>query len=332
MKKILNPFINIRLNGKYGFLIVDNFNKKTFKLSKIIIKEIFNGSKNNNEFVKNGLLVDQKSNEMLLYESSKFWREYNCYEALMYHAEAYLFPFLDYEDESSYKIDYERMAKYAKKDNFPSFFKLYNGEKILFNMPTKYPVVDTQSVMKCEVNKNTSSPSKQTLEIFAYCCFGDTLQDVKENRFIKKTIPSGGAKHPTEAYFVFPSNSFFPAGVYHYNVKENGFDIISNCDKWSIFHEASYFTHPKNANNRFGIVYTSMVERAMYRYRDIRSTRAILADVGHAIQNSKLVGLALGLLSVTEYKVQDKKLKELLGIDKNSEIVIATQSYFTDYE
>jgi SagB-type dehydrogenase family enzyme len=186
--------------------------------------------------------------------------------------------------------------------------------------------------MKLDVNKNIPKSSKQILEKFAYCCFGDTLQDPNEKRFIKKTIPSGGAKHPTEAYFIFPKGSFFPAGVYHYNVKENGFDVISKEDNWDVFHEASYFTYPKNAKNRFGVIYTSMVERAMYRYRDIRSTRAILADVGHAIQNSKFVGLALGLLSITEYKVQDKKIKKILQIDKSNEIVLATQVYFTEYE
>ena len=42
------------------------------------------------------------------------------------------------------------------------------------------------------------------------------------------------------------------------------------------------------------VVFTSLVERAMWRYRDPRSFRAILVDVGHAVMAYRHVARTLG--------------------------------------
>lgn len=317
-KNIYNPFLSIKLHTSLGFLLVDNLNKKNYKLSNNI---------NYSDLLRK-FKIEDKSLIYKLSKNSKFWFDYNCVDALNYHVHCYRYPFLDYEDGSAFIVDKARMAEYEKKDSMPSFFKTYKKKKIYLGVPKPYPNYSIENAMQSIVADLSGSSVKDLFNQFVYACLGNTLDDETENRFIKKTIPSGGAKHPTEAYFIFPKNSIYPEGVYHYNVMEHALDVIFEGSCWQKFVEETYFIFEDKGENQFGVVYTSLVERAMFRYRDLRSTRAILADAAHVLQNSKLVGYALGFDSVTSYKSKETGIKKLLRISKNNEPVISTQTFF----
>ena len=64
------------------------------------------------------------------------------------------------------------------------------------------------------------------------------------------------------------------------------------------------------------LVFTSLVERAMWRYRDPRSFRAILVDVGHAVMAYRRVARMLGFRTYAYQKMRDSEVASILGIDR----------------
>jgi nitroreductase len=105
---------------------------------------------------------------------------------------------------------------------------------------------------------------------------------------IRRTSPSGGARHPAEVAVLLPrSIDGLPAGRYAYDVARHGLAYESdNID-------------PKISSPAF--VIRLRVGRAMWRYRDLRALRPVLLDVGHIAETLALLlnqaGLATTLVS-----------------------------------
>jgi hypothetical protein len=58
----------------------------------------------------------------------------------------------------------------------------------------------------------------------------------------------------------------------------------------------------------------------MWRYRDARSSRAVLVDVGHALMAYRTVAWALGFELYTYQKIQDSALAEVMTLDRLREV------------
>jgi SagB-type dehydrogenase family enzyme len=132
-----------------------------------------------------------------------------------------------------------------------------------------------------------------------------------------KSIPSGGGRHPTEIFLAAFDVDGIPAGVYHYDVESHRLDRVSDGQQREAFADATldlfakYETPPAAA-----LVFTSLVERSMWRYRDPRSFRAILVDVGHAVMAYRRVGRMLGFRTYALQKMNDSQMAALLGLDR----------------
>lgn len=103
----------------------------------------------------------------------------------------------------------------------------------------------------------------------------------------KKTSPSGGARHPTEGVVLLPSRlGHVPPGAYAYDVLKHRLVVDALIDPGLLDGlEAS----------SFGLLIRSRVERAMWRYRDIRALRPVLLDAGHVIETAALLAARLGM-------------------------------------
>ena len=330
---MLNPFLIIKCTNKNSLVLSDLFNKKDYILNKDLFIELFSENKNE-DLYKNNILITKNSQENILFKKSNFWLDNNCFSAFLYHTETYKYPFLDYTNDFALNIDNQLMNLYKKKDKkLPSVYKLYNTKKISLETKIEVPIVNVCDVFDNNFKDNKNIKSIDAIErfkIFIKYAFGETKK-AQDNFHINKTIPSGGSKHPTEAYIIFPKNSFIKEGVYHYNVKYNCLDIIQEADVWDTFLKASYFVYNEVSlkyKNKFSIVYTSLVERAMFRYRDIRSTRAVLCDVGHIVENSILIGKALCFNHIDESNIRESIIKDILQIKNSGEIILSSQMFF----
>jgi hypothetical protein len=105
---------------------------------------------------------------------------------------------------------------------------------------------------------------------------------------IRRTVPSGGARHPTELVVMLrrPLGQV-PPGAYSYDVATHAL-VAEPAD----VQEAYAAGVPDGG---FGIVVRSRVERAMWRYRDLRALRPVLIDAGHVVEMVTFLLARLGI-------------------------------------
>lgn len=106
---------------------------------------------------------------------------------------------------------------------------------------------------------------------------------------IRRTVPSGGARHPTELVVVLRrSLEQVPPGAYSYDIATHA--LVAEPAEVQEAYTAGV------PDGGFGIVVRSRVERAMWRYRDLRALRPVLIDAGHVVE---MVTFLLTRLGVT---------------------------------
>jgi SagB-type dehydrogenase family enzyme len=107
------------------------------------------------------------------------------------------------------------------------------------------------------------------------------------------------------------------AGLYHYNVERNCLELLRPGDLFEELQSALSISMQLNDSSRpeAAILFTSLCERAMWRYRESRSWRAIVLDVGHAEQMCKRTCAALGLDLLVCHQFDAVTTANFLGID-----------------
>jgi SagB-type dehydrogenase family enzyme len=157
------------------------------------------------------------------------------------------------------------------------------------------------------------------LELLLDVCFGERgrIGVPGDATCLLKSIPSGGARHPTEVFVAAFDLPGLADGVYHYDVDGHRLERIRAGGHRDAFAEATLDLFAKHdAAPAAALVFTSLVERAMWRYRDPRSFRAILVDVGHAVMAYRHVARALGFRTYALQKMRDSDVAELIGVDR----------------
>ncbi|MGH0595754.1 hypothetical protein [Bacillus pretiosus] len=194
-----------------------------------------------------------------------------------YHRAVYNFPFRDYYDENWLKKDQQTMDHYSKLWNHPPMITKREGERIFL------PTVNNKEIIKTDNKINIefiSSILKNTFGVI------EPIKGYPLSSY-RKISPSGGAKHPTEAVLILPEKyDYIEKGIYVYDVenhaliKEEGYSIedLKNIRK-----------------NTIGILLRNRVERPMWRYREIRSYRAVMIDTGHVMENLRQISEYSGL-------------------------------------
>ena len=107
---------------------------------------------------------------------------------------------------------------------------------------------------------------------------------------IRRTSPSGGARHPTEPLVIVrePLESL-PVGAYFYRSQDHSL-IKAPPAVYSVCH--SEIEAP------LSLVLWLKVERAMWRYRDLRALRPVLMDVGHILETLSVLSSNLGIAGI----------------------------------
>jgi hypothetical protein len=74
------------------------------------------------------------------------------------------------------------------------------------------------------------------------------------------------------------------------------------------------------------VIFTALFERSMWRYRDPRSWRAVLADVGHAVALFRVVSRRLGWGHHTCQTFCDSAISRLLRLEplRQAPLLVAT--------
>jgi SagB-type dehydrogenase family enzyme len=136
-----------------------------------------------------------------------------------------------------------------------------------------------------------------------------------------KTSPSGGARHPIEAYVCARRVAGLPPGLYHYASgvhrleRIRGGDMTARLKQW--MPHSGYF-----ARAAFVVVLTAVLDRQVWRYPHARAYRAALAEAGHVCQTFCLAATWRGLAPFCLMGLDDALIEEDLGIDGVRETVL----------
>ena len=136
-----------------------------------------------------------------------------------------------------------------------------------------------------------------------------------------KTSPSGGARHPIEAYVIANRVESLAAAVYHYDAARHalvrvGAAITSN-RLIELLANQYYF-----GNCSAAVIMTACVDRTMWRYPFARAYRSVLIEAGHLGQTFCVLATHLGLAPFTTIAFRDSELERHLAIDGRAETAL----------
>lgn len=122
--------------------------------------------------------------------------------------------------------------------------------------------------------------------------------------------PSAGARYPIETYVIVLRSDKLRRGVYHYNVKRNGlelvFPVVPRKDIKGIFVDNWVSSAP------IIVVLGAVFQRTQVKYGE-RGYRYTLIEAGHICQNMLLVAASIGLGACPLGGFLDDKLNLLIG-------------------
>ena len=141
-----------------------------------------------------------------------------------------------------------------------------------------------------------------------------------------KTSPSGGARHPIEAYVVAPRVRGLGRGLYHYNAASHRLERLRTGAT------SRQVTTYLNGQDWFGgaaalVVMTAVFARTQWKYPASRAYRAVLLDAGHLCQTFCLVATSLGLAPFCTMALADSRIERDLGIDGVAESVVRSRRW-----
>jgi SagB-type dehydrogenase family enzyme len=142
-----------------------------------------------------------------------------------------------------------------------------------------------------------------------------------------RSIPSGGALHPTRAFVAVLQHGQLAPGVYHYDVKEHALEFVRPLlepDIETLFAAFPIHPDPVNLAQASGIFFiTTKFWRARAKYGP-RGYRYCLQEAGAACQNLSLTAVALGLAHVVLGGFYDDEVHAALEIDGIDHAVITS--------
>jgi SagB-type dehydrogenase family enzyme len=246
--------------------------------------------------------------------TNAWWDELGWPEARAYHEATRDYPFLQMDQPGAAGADAARMETYGRESSAPSMYQhLGNGAVELSRLAQDES--PDERLARLPDDERRGLPG---LALLLDVCFGERgrLSVAGDDLCLLKSIPSGGARHPTEIFVAAFDLAGLDPGVYHYDVEHHRLDLVRGGDQRGRFAGATlglFAKHPVPPTAC--LVFTCRVERAMWRYRDPRSFRAILVDVGHAVAAYRQVARLLGLTTYALQKMHDAEVAELVGVD-----------------
>lgn len=277
------------------------------------------------KLIDKGLLLESNSGAEQLNELSynpnlySRWYEVNWIGALHYHLSTYDYQFIeDYEAKA-------RMIDFGITEKDDNRYKVYDTESELLLPKVNDLGRDLKSLYKggC-IDKDLLA----TVLSLGYSQVGSLRVYWEGEPLLLRTSPSGGSRHPTETYIVAINVEGVDPGWYHLSVKDRSIKVVKKGRSDSNSLKNLFPTTYTRANFHVDLilVYTSIFERNMYRYRDPRTFRTIHMDVGHLAATTEVILEEAGLEFLVQYSANDDGIENFLGLDPLVEGYIASMS------
>ncbi len=248
-------------------------------------------------------------------------------ETYYYHNYTHDYPFKDYSIPRAWKDDQELMQTYADHDDVPDKYKTYQGLRTI-----ALPVPDKELMdgVKFGASNQEYPLDLETLSVLLYLNAGQigTVELPVIGESLLKTSPSGGARHPTETYIYASDVAGLEAGLYHYCVKEHSLKRIESKKRIALVEKCfSDFSPTRGFDARLIFILSECFKRSMWRYREPRSMRAVLFDLGHVVSTIKHVGTSFGFDVKASDNFDEDIMRDELLIDDTTEMPMYMIAY-----
>lgn len=223
------------------------------------------------------------------------------------------------------KKDDNVLRDYLQKSTPPPIHKKYRRAP---RVTLKVPAIEQSEFLNVLFKRRTHREfsarnlSFDDLSQLLYCTWG-----VSEYRpsilglFPRKTSPSGGARHPVEAYVLAMKVEGLAAGLYHYDCQRHCLELLHRgpMQRKAVEYCAGQ-TYVENAAALF--LMTAVFPRSIWKYRFARAYRVVMLDAGHLCQTFCLTATFLGLAPFCTAALKDSSIEKDLGLDGINESVI----------
>jgi len=221
---------------------------------------------------------------------------------------------------------FARLKSLLPKTPQPKIFKTMKGAEKTPLPARAFPDSEFIRVLMARKTHRRFSNQELTLETVSQLLslvWGVTgyLHSPIFGKLLRKTSPSGGARHPGEVYLMALRVKGLRAGLYHYHPAHHHLEMISaNATRDKAWLYCARQDYVRNAAALFTM--TAVFRRTMWKYHHARAYRVVLLDAGHLCQTFCLVATWLGLAPFCTAALKDTLIEEDLGIDGVRESVL----------
>jgi putative peptide maturation dehydrogenase len=147
----------------------------------------------------------------------------------------------------------------------------------------------------------------------------------KDSAAVKKTSPSGGGLHATEAYLVVQQVEGVAPGLYHYHSGEHALEPLP-CSQTDLRALANRFVAGQHwfADAHVQVILAPRFRRSFWKYRNhAKAYRALILDAGHLSQTLYLTATELGLGAFITSAINEVEIERAFGLDPLEESPLA---------
>ncbi|MGH8075665.1 MAG: putative peptide maturation dehydrogenase, partial [Lysobacter sp.] len=139
--------------------------------------------------------------------------------------------------------------------------------------------------------------------------------------FLKKTSPSGGGLHPTEAYLIVQNVEGVARGLYHYHPIDHALEPLQPPElPLAEFARLALAGQYWFAHAPVLVVLTPRFARSFWKYRHhAKAYRALVLDSGHLSQTLYLSATELGLGAFVTSAINEIDIEQGFGLDPLAE-------------
>lgn len=149
------------------------------------------------------------------------------------------------------------------------------------------------------------------------------VKSVAKNKvWTKRTVPSGGARHPFETYLIVTRVEGLAPGVYRYLPLEHNLLLtVRNIRQLSDRLSAACYQQDFISKSAVVFVWSAIPYRTEWRY-SVLSYKDILIEAGHICQNLYLACEAIGAGTCAIAAYSQELMDALIGVDGEDELTV----------
>ncbi|HEY5815287.1 MAG TPA: SagB/ThcOx family dehydrogenase [Solirubrobacterales bacterium] len=269
------------------------------------------------------LVVEDDPDHLAALTLRREWEANGWAFASEYQLATFSFPFLDYATDGA-GADTERMVEYMAAERDPGIAPSCDEAPGIALRPARSVCEGLLPIPLPGNGSSDASLDREALVEVLSATFGELRLGEGDSRTrVRRTSPSGGARHPVEGYILALDVAGLAVGAYHCCWRRGELHPLGDVplDEATVRAACPWFY-------RFGepgaiVLVTAVLERNMYRYREPRTLRTIFMDAGHLCSTLELLCAARDLPALVHHGIDDRRVEELLGLDPLSEAAIA---------